>query len=59
METTIRQLTQNDIALLHELLTTFGEAFRDVDTYSSRRPADGYLRDLLGSETFIALVALK
>jgi aminoglycoside 3-N-acetyltransferase I len=59
MAATIRRLTQNDIPLLRELLTTFGEAFNDADTYSSRRPRNEYLHRLLGDDTFIALVALK
>lgn len=55
----IRHLTPNDIPLLEELLTTFGEAFNDVDTYTANRPGEGYLRQLLGGESFIALAALK
>jgi aminoglycoside 3-N-acetyltransferase I len=41
------------------LLTTFGEAFNDPDTYTANRPSDGYLRRLLGAESFIALAAWK
>lgn len=55
----IRHLTPNDIPLLEALLTTFGEAFNDVDTYTANRPSEGYLRQLLGGESFIALAALK
>jgi aminoglycoside 3-N-acetyltransferase I len=55
----IYQLSANDLALMEELLTVFGEAFNEVDTYSSSRPSDIYLKRLLGSDYFIALVALK
>jgi aminoglycoside 3-N-acetyltransferase I len=58
MSPTIRQLTANDLALIDALLTTFGEAFDDMRTYTARRPSPDYLRRLLGGETFIALAAL-
>jgi aminoglycoside 3-N-acetyltransferase I len=54
----IRQLTAEDQPLLEGLLTVFGEAFDEVETYGARRPGAGYLRRLLGSDTFIALAAL-
>jgi aminoglycoside 3-N-acetyltransferase I len=41
------------------LLTTFGEAFNEVETYTSSCPSEHYLQRLLGSETFIALAAVK
>ena len=55
----ICQLSANDLALMEELLTVFGEAFDEVDTYSSSRPSDTYLKRLLSSNYFIALAALK
>ena len=55
----ICQLSANDLALVEELLTVFGEAFDEVDTYSSSRPSDDYLKRLLGSDYFIAIAALK
>ena len=55
----ICHLTPNDIALTHGLLTVFGEAFDDVNTYTANRPSDDYLRRLLGGTSFIALAALK
>jgi hypothetical protein len=55
MPVTIHQLTSTDIALMDGLLAMFGEAFGEVDTYTAKRPGDGYLRRLLGSDTFIAL----
>lgn len=55
----IRQLSANDLALMESLLTTFGEAFDEVDTYSSSRPSNAYLKRLLSSDYFIALAAIK
>jgi aminoglycoside 3-N-acetyltransferase I len=55
----VRLLTTEDVALLEALSAMFGEAFDDVDTYTKHRPSAEYLRRLLGSETFIALAALK
>jgi aminoglycoside 3-N-acetyltransferase I len=55
----IRQLASDDVALMEALLTTFGKAFDEVETYSAARPSKAYLERLLGSDYFIALVALK
>ena len=59
MSLSIRQLTRDDVALMNALLATFGEAFGEVDTYSGNRPDAAYLGQLLGSNYFIALAALK
>ncbi|MEX0922938.1 MAG: AAC(3)-I family aminoglycoside N-acetyltransferase [Rhodovibrionaceae bacterium] len=56
-EYTVFELTAVDGARMEALLTVFGEAFKDPATYGKRRPGASYLRKLLGSETFIALVA--
>jgi aminoglycoside 3-N-acetyltransferase I len=55
----IQQLKRNDQALMKALLTTFGEAFDEVATYGFNQPRAGYLQQLLGSDYFIALAALK
>ncbi|WP_256529106.1 AAC(3)-I family aminoglycoside N-acetyltransferase [Limnofasciculus baicalensis] len=55
----IHQLSAKDMTLMEDLLTTFGEAFDEVDTYSSSRPSTAYLKRLLSSDYFIALAALK
>lgn len=44
---------------MEAMLTVLGEAFDEVETYGSARPAKGYQERLLGSDSFIALVALK
>ncbi|MEL6556224.1 MAG: AAC(3)-I family aminoglycoside N-acetyltransferase [Cyanobacteria bacterium J06621_11] len=59
MSLEIRQLTPNDTALINELLTIFGKAFEDRETYSTNRPSDRYLQELLGDDVFIAIAALK
>jgi aminoglycoside 3-N-acetyltransferase I len=41
------------------MLQMFGEAFGDLDTYTSKRPSDSYLSHLLAAQYFIALAALK
>ena len=59
MSVDILHLTPNDLTLMEALLTTFGEAFNEVDAYTANRPSDSYLRRLLGGDTFIALAAVK
>lgn len=59
MSLDIRHLTPDDVALMEALLTAFGEAFDDMDTYAGNRPGADYLRRLLGGDSFIALAALK
>ena len=55
----IHRLTSDDHALMEALLTTFGQAFNEPETYEAKRPSLSYLRQLLGSDYFIAIVALK
>ena len=55
----IRQLTPDCVSLMEDLLTVFGNAFNEVDTYSGNRPGTEYLRQLLDSGYFIALAALQ
>ena len=43
---------------MRELLHLFGEAFDQQDIYTGHIPDNNYLTNLLGSETFVALVAL-
>ena len=55
----IHRLTPDDHALMDALLATFGEAFNEPETYGAKRPSTSYLQRLLGSDSFIALGALK
>ncbi len=59
MSFSIQQIVPDNIALMKRLLTTFGEAFDETETYGSNQPGESYFRQLLGSDYFIALVALK
>lgn len=56
---TVRQVGPHELDVMEAMLTVFGEAFDDVETYGSARPHPGYLRRLLSSDYFIALAALK
>jgi aminoglycoside 3-N-acetyltransferase I len=53
----IRPLGPDDLPLIDGMLTMFGEAFGDPETYGRARPGAAYLRRLLGSESFIAIAA--
>src|SRR5579864_6047833 len=55
----IRLLSPNDVHLMEAMLTMFGDAFEDEDTYNSARPDSSYLAKLLRREHFIALAALN
>ena len=55
----IRRIAPSDVALLEAMLTIFGEAFGEMETYSGARPSAAYLGRLLGSDTFIAIAAVK
>ena len=55
----IHRLGSDDISRMEAMLTMFGEAFEEVETYGRARPSAAYQRRLLGSESFIAIVALK
>lgn len=59
MNLDLRQLTRSDLALMHGLLDLFGQAFDDSESYCLRRPSPEYLQRLLGSDSFVALVALE
>jgi aminoglycoside 3-N-acetyltransferase I len=53
----VQQLSAADVPLMHALLSVFGEAFEDAETYGASRPGPAYLRQLLAGDSFIALVA--
>lgn len=40
---TIRLLSSNDVHMMEAMLTMFGDAFEDVNTYNSARPDSTYL----------------
>jgi ribosomal protein S18 acetylase RimI-like enzyme len=55
----VRILASADTALLRSMLSMFGTAFDEVETYTSRQPDEEYLRRLLSSNTFVALAAVS
>jgi aminoglycoside 3-N-acetyltransferase I len=55
----IHQIEPDEIALMEALLSTFGKAFDEVETYGGNRPSASYLQRLLSSDYFIAIVALQ
>ena len=44
---------------MRRMLRMFGEAFGDLQTYTSKQPGDEYLTRLLASDGFIAVAALN
>jgi aminoglycoside 3-N-acetyltransferase I len=56
---TIRSLAGEDVALMEAMLNMFGEAFDEAETYTRASPSKPYLERLLGTDYFIAIVALK
>jgi aminoglycoside 3-N-acetyltransferase I len=59
MTYSFRRLTANDVPLLKQLLSVFGETFNEPDTYQGNIPRDSYLGNLLCKEHFIVLVAME
>ena len=55
----IHALRPDDLPVMEAMLTTFGAAFDDAETYGRARPSAAYLKRLLGGDSFIALAALK
>lgn len=55
MSYSLRLVQPDDTFLLEQLLTVFGDAFGDRSAYTIDQT---YLRELLGSNNFIALVAI-
>ncbi|MDG1708153.1 MAG: AAC(3)-I family aminoglycoside N-acetyltransferase, partial [Emcibacteraceae bacterium] len=55
----IKQITCQDISALNSLLDCFEEAFDDAETYGENRPDHSYLKELISSDMFFALVAMK
>ncbi len=53
-----RILDSGDVVIMRNLLVLFGREFEQNDIYTKSQPDDEYLSELLGSETFIAVVAI-
>jgi aminoglycoside 3-N-acetyltransferase I len=55
----VQRLGPRDHALMSSLMTLFGEAFEDRETYTGARPGRPYVERLLGSDHFVALVTTE
>jgi aminoglycoside 3-N-acetyltransferase I len=55
----IRELQPNDVTLMRAMMTVFGEAFNDSETYTQGCPSTRYLERLLRAPYIIALAAIK
>jgi aminoglycoside 3-N-acetyltransferase I len=54
----IRTLGPDDVATLRGMLTMFGRAFGEPETYGAAQPDDEYLTRLLSGSAFVAVAAL-
>jgi aminoglycoside 3-N-acetyltransferase I len=55
----IRTLGRDDVDTMRRVLTLFGRAFGENETYEGAPPGAAYLERLLGSDTFIAIAAMQ
>ncbi|WP_409525708.1 AAC(3)-I family aminoglycoside N-acetyltransferase [Nitrincola sp. MINF-07-Sa-05] len=55
----VQQIAADDLELMDGFLHTCGVAFNEPETYSRKCPGPDYMRSLLGSDYFIAIVAVK
>jgi len=55
----VRQLQRSDVPLMGAMMTVFGDAFKEADTYTGAPPSAAYLERLLGGSHLIALAATK
>lgn len=53
----IRALGGEDILAMRAMLSMFGKAFGERETYTAAQPDDAYLRQLLSSRAFVAIAA--
>ena len=58
-EFTICQLQVDQVPLFRDMLKLFGEVFDELGTYTAEQPDDDYIKELLGLDYFMALVALS
>jgi aminoglycoside 3-N-acetyltransferase I len=59
MGVSILRVGPDDLKLMHGMLTLFGEAFQEPETFNAHRPDDAYFRKLLGGPSFIAVAAVS
>lgn len=51
-------LGPDDVAQMRKMIEIFGVAFGEAHTYSHTKPSADYLKQLLRSDTFVAIAAL-
>lgn len=54
----VHLLAPGEAPLLRAMLSVFGEAFEDPETYLAHQPSDAQLEALLARDTFVAFAAL-
>jgi aminoglycoside 3-N-acetyltransferase I len=54
----VRALAREDVGVMRAMLSMFGDAFGERDTYTQNQPDDAYLTELLSSKAFIAVAAM-
>lgn len=54
----ILQLGPPDVGQFEAMMTLFGQAFNEIETYCHNRPSQTYLQNLLTTHSFIAIAAL-
>jgi aminoglycoside 3-N-acetyltransferase I len=59
MDYSVRRLTKDDLDIMRSLNGLFGEVFEDAESYHNHKPSDDYLREFLGREGNIVIVALQ
>lgn len=55
----IRALDGEDVAAMRAMLSMFGKAFGEQQTYTAAQPDDAYLKQLLSSSAFVAIAAFE
>lgn len=55
----IVRLGAADVAVMKRVLRLLGEAFDEMSVYQDALPSECYLQNLLGSDTFLAMAALR
>lgn len=54
-----KQLSRDEINYYHQMLDCFGRAFDEKEVYNKNRPDETYIRQLLGNDSFVAIVAME
>ena len=54
-----KQLSRDEINYYHQMLDCFGPAFDEKEVYNKNRPDEAYIRQLLGNDSFVAIVAIE